>query len=340
MSIKVLIVECDDRDRKEMFELLEETEFDVSSVNTLQSALEHIERRAIQILVLSMDTNPDDCRTVFQAARHEYFQRPLQIVLVTENPSRLCRAIEIGGDDFISKPITALEFQARLKAAEIRFTSQHALYREREFFRQAVKQEEELNSKIIDEHLNLKKAFRNIEEVNEELSSSNKKLQTIAKYDILSGLLNRMSLFSMMDVEIERAIRTGAPLSAVMIDLDRFKEINDTYGHQCGDEVIRQVGERLRGMLRKYDHAGRYGGEEFFVILPNTYRDQGYSIAERFRTNLEDVPMKIGSDEYKITASLGVAQFSHGEARESWIEKTDMALYRAKAEGRNRVVKS
>ena len=140
-----------------------------------------------------------------------------------------------------------------------------------------------------------------------------------------------------MDVEIDRSIRTGLPLAGVMFDLDHFKEINDNYGHQHGDETIRAIGRKLLGVMRKYDNAGRYGGEEFFILLPNTRSEQAVMIAERFRKELEGLTVEYLDNTIQVSASFGVAEFAPGESRESWINRTDKAMYQAKQEGRNRV---
>jgi diguanylate cyclase (GGDEF)-like protein len=141
-----------------------------------------------------------------------------------------------------------------------------------------------------------------------------------------------------MEVEVERAIRTGMPLAGIMFDIDKFKQINDNYGHVCGDLVIEEIGALMRRSLRKYDHAGRYGGEEFFIILPNTTGAQAYGWAERFRDSLAALEISFGGKIVPVTASLGVAQFRIGENREAWVSRADKAMYLAKEGGRNRTV--
>jgi diguanylate cyclase (GGDEF)-like protein len=162
--------------------------------------------------------------------------------------------------------------------------------------------------------------------------------------------MNRTSLFKILDVEIERSSRAASPLSILMVDIDHFKAINDEHGHACGDEVIRNVGEILRSQRRTYDYCGRYGGEEFLMVLPNTELSDAAVVAERIRAHLEQVP--IGCDqgrdsegagdhsrrpEFSITASVGAAEYHSGESRETWISRADNAMYVAKQRGRNRV---
>ena len=172
------------------------------------------------------------------------------------------------------------------------------------------------------------------------LEEANKRLEQVARYDTLSGLLNRASLLSAMDVEIERSVRSKTALSGIMMDIDNFKDINDSFGHLYGDHVISEIGRRLLQSLRKYDHAGRYGGEEFFIVLPNTTIEQAYVIAERFRRELQSQPIMHSGAELAVTASFGIAQFQVGETRVMWLGRADKLMYLAKQAGRNRVVAS
>ena len=270
--------------------------------------------------------------------RKEFFSKPIQIFFIGENRASHKLAAASDTDDFGARPINTDEFIFRIRAAAIRLKSQERLLQERDFFRNAAKQEEELSSRILDQHVILKEAFQNIEVLNKELEDTNRKLEQVARFDILSGLYNRMSLFSAMEVEIERTLRTKTPLSGIMIDIDNFKDINDHFGHIYGDEVIAEIGRRLVEHLRKYDQAGRYGGEEFYIVLPNTNLHQAYIIAERFRENLAETPVVVEATAIPITASFGIAEFRAGETRENWIARSDRNMYVAKQSGRNRVV--
>lgn len=276
----------------------------------------------------------DLCRRL----RSDFYGCPIQIIILGAHEDWLEQATDAGVDDFLVAPINGLEFQYRVRAAAIRLRTQLRLLEERDFFRRAAKQEEELSSRILDQHMILKQAFQNIEHLNRELEDTNARLEKVARYDILSGLLNRMSLFGVIDMEIERTMRTKMPLSGIMVDIDNFKQINDEHGHLAGDQVISEIGKRLRNHLRKYDQAGRYGGEEFFVVLPNTNLHQAYIIAERFRHGLAERAVVLDETEVRITASFGIAEYRHGETRESWIARSDRNMYVAKQSGRNRVV--
>ena len=316
--------------------ILNEEGYTVFFLNTLKE--EEVDADP-HIVIIDIDTVETPYRDLARMYRTRHYQMPLQIIFVGRNKDQLLSALEKdGGDDFIHIPAEDLDFCARIKAADIRLTNQYHLIQEREFFRNAVKQEEELSARILDQHVSLKEAFKNIEKFNQELATSNKRLEEIAKHDMLSGLLNRMSLFHTIDMEIDRAMRTSSTLSGIMIDIDHFKNINDNFGHPVGDKVIRQIGVRLKQLLRTYDHAGRYGGEEFFVLLPNTNLEQARIIGERFRSDMEQTPIRIEEGDMHVTASLGVSSYREGESREGWIYRTDKAMYQAKQMGRNLVV--
>ncbi|GAB4367557.1 MAG: hypothetical protein Kow009_04460 [Spirochaetales bacterium] len=270
---------------------------------------------------------------ILEAGEHS---APVQILAVSRVPEGI--PLEQGIDDILHLPISDQELALRVRMAGLRHRKLARLVEEKEFLRRAVKEEEELAATWMEKNRKLKQAFLDIERVNQELVRANHELERIARHDALSGLLNRITLFNAVDAEIERALRTGAPLSGVMIDIDHFKDINDNYGHQCGDDVIRMIGEWLMANLRKYDLAGRYGGEEFFVVLPNTRLDHAVKIAERFRRTVQTYTIRCSSHTIQITASMGVAEYTRGESRDMWINRCDRAMYVAKHRGRNQVV--
>jgi len=138
--------------------------------------------------------------------------------------------------------------------------------------------------------------------------------------------------------EFHRAAREGHALSVTVADLDHFKEVNDECGHVVGDTVLRAASERLRSVLRSYDFIGRYGGEEFLIVLPACDAPLAIAIAERARQALSSPPLKVDTRSLSITASLGVACSTRGNTDPAvLIHAADQALYRAKAAGRNRV---
>ena len=177
-----------------------------------------------------------------------------------------------------------------------------------------------------------------VQERTKELEEANKKLDLISRTDELTGLPNRRDMLHTIDNEIGRVARTHKPFCFIFIDIDHFKDVNDTYGHACGDEVLKAVSHTIRGMLRKYDVIARYGGEEFLTLLPETELEGAAIVAERFRKKIEDMTVEFGKLSIKVTITLGVAQFDPALGADKSIQLADKALYEGKESGRNRVV--
>jgi len=166
------------------------------------------------------------------------------------------------------------------------------------------------------------------------------RLFEMATVDGLTGLLTARHLKQRLGEEFERACPTLRPLSVIMIDVDRFKSVNDQYGHETGNEVLCFLAEVIVGRLRESDVAARYGGEEFTILLPGTPLQGALDVAERLRTAIESTPVVTSAGTLQITASFGVATFPSVPAMESGealVAAADHALYRSKREGRNRV---
>jgi diguanylate cyclase (GGDEF)-like protein len=339
-SMNVLLVENDPESLTRMETALHGEGFSLFRAQSREAALELLTRHDIQIVVLSSSLPDDGSFELARSIRNGKREMPVQLLILASahHTDGVRKSIAAGSDDFIRAPFDPFELQARVKAAEIRWSNNANLIKEREFYRIAVAEEERLSSLVLDQNKTLKDAYEKIRRLNEELGQANKELELIAAYDSLSGLLNRRSLFTRIAVEIERSIRLDVPLTGLMIDIDKFKNINDNYGHQCGDMVIRDIGVRLQAGLRKYDYAGRYGGEEFFIILSNSSDQQAMGIGERFRKDIEDTRFQCSEEIIRVTVSIGVASYVAGESQESWIDRVDRAMYQAKQAGRNRIV--
>ncbi len=175
--------------------------------------------------------------------------------------------------------------------------------------------------------------------IGERLLNLEARLQELATRDSLTGLLNRRALYDAARLELERASRTGSPVSLIMLDLDRFKDLNDRYGHMVGDEVLRLLGRTLQHQKRSYDQVGRWGGEEFVVVLPQTTLADGAGVAERLRLSIAAAPLKLpGGQVISFGASFGVASTTaRVPPLEVLLSQADQALYLAKALGRNQV---
>ncbi|WP_456383284.1 GGDEF domain-containing protein [Hydrogenimonas sp.] len=166
-----------------------------------------------------------------------------------------------------------------------------------------------------------------------------KRLERMSYTDTLSGLNNRRYFMAFLKKEIERSRRTGKSFSLLMIDIDHFKRINDTFGHPAGDLVIRRLADTFRDEIRKMDFPARIGGEEFAIVLPETDASNAMKVAERIREKAQNHPVDIpGNEPARFTVSIGVAAAGAESDETSLLKEADEALYRAKREGRNRVV--
>ncbi|HEY1463939.1 MAG TPA: diguanylate cyclase [Terriglobales bacterium] len=176
-------------------------------------------------------------------------------------------------------------------------------------------------------------------QLQDALLKAHEKLQFEAAHDGLTGIWNRRAILDLLKKEVERHHRSGQSLGIIMADVDHFKRINDSYGHPAGDTVLREVTERIARSLRSYDYVGRYGGEEFLVILPGCDSANLLISAERIRNSISTRPMETDSGELSITLSLGVVSVQANSVYdyETMLQAADTALYRAKGNGRDRV---
>jgi len=185
------------------------------------------------------------------------------------------------------------------------------------------------------------RAGRRIIELQSELIEARDRFQEKAAHDSLTGLWNHGEILRILDQELARTRRTGDCLSVIMADIDYFKKINDTYGHLAGDTVLRAAAARMHALMRSYDYVGRYGGEEFLIILPECCIDCAAAFAERLRTAIGDDSVDTSEGLIRLTISMGVASSGIGvdlqPKADILVMSADEALYRAKEKGRNRV---
>jgi diguanylate cyclase len=171
-----------------------------------------------------------------------------------------------------------------------------------------------------------------------ELKEANRRIEELAELDELTGSLNRRCIMRMLDEEVSRARRTKTPCSIALIDLDWFKRINDTYGHPTGDEVLRTFAITVFANIRNFDRFGRFGGEEFMLVLPDTPRDAALRILDRLRAIVADLDWSAFSPGMRVTVSAGIATLQPNDTPDTVLARADGALYEAKAQGRNRIV--
>lgn len=191
---------------------------------------------------------------------------------------------------------------------------------------------EERNSELVLTKSKLEESNRTLER---RVTERTRELAELATTDSLTGLLNHAEILKQADYELNRSIRYKHQFSVLMLDIDHFKSVNDEHGHRVGDRILLDVSKIIKDSCRHIDKLGRYGGEEFLIICPETDKDSAVELAERIRSRVEE--MQAGKVQ-RVTCSIGVASFTNEEHRDDLVDAADMALYEAKKQGRNRVV--
>ncbi len=233
------------------------------------------------------------------------------ILLTARGGTSKVEGLELGADDYLTKPFDMLELSARVKSM--------------------------LRLKALADELTSK--YRELDRVHRALEKKNLELEHLSRTDPLTGLFNRRYFEERFAAEFVRSERYRVPLTCVMLDIDYFKKLNDTHGHQAGDAALREVSAAIRQTLREVDLIARYGGEEIVAILPETAPLQGRQVAERLREEIAALKIARGEKILGVTVSIGVATYPVPgiENHEGLLRTADDALYKAKAAGRNRV---
>jgi two-component system cell cycle response regulator len=251
-------------------------------------------------LLVSLDfVNFDGLRLCSQLRSLERTRHvPILAITGTDNNARLVRALEIGVNDYLVRPIDGNEVKARVRT--------------------------QVRKKRYTERL------RDNVQISIEMAIT----------DALTGLYNRRYMETHIAMLMEQAVTRGKPLAVLVLDIDYFKSINDTHGHDAGDDVLREFATRIRKSIRGIDLACRYGGEEFVVVMPETNMAIATVVGERLRRRIATEPFAIqqGTRTVDVTISIGIAALKPADTGASVLKRADQALYRAKREGRNRVV--
>ena len=170
-----------------------------------------------------------------------------------------------------------------------------------------------------------------------QLKGVNESLQRASRTDPLTGLPNRRAMVEELQAEIARAVREGTPMAVLMADVDHFKKVNDTYGHEAGDRVLQGMAKALTQALRAYDVCARWGGEEFLVLLPATDRTGALEVGEKLRKAVAALVIPLGEAQVSIGLSVGAALLDPSETMDTLLNRADSAMYEAKRQGRDRV---
>ena len=281
----------------------------VITASTGEEALERVQEEPPHLILLDVMMPGLDGHEVARRIKDDESLPFIPIILVTalNEAEDVVQGLESGADDYISKPYNFRELEARVRAM--------------------------LRIKFLQDELDLK---------NRELELANRRLKQLSITDGLTELFNHRHIHELLQDEFERSRRTGDPIAVAMMDLDRFKNINDTYGHPTGDVILYETALIIKETAREIDMPGRYGGEEFIAILPGTDEDAAAHFAERVRQAVEKYLFRDGAVEVRMTVSCGVASFpSEGvDSPEALLKAADEALYEAKDGGRNQVFRA
>jgi two-component system cell cycle response regulator len=297
---RILIVEDRATSAQRIAETLERDN-DVATVADTTEAVVRAKGGDFDLIICSLSLDRQDGLRLCATLRSLETTRQTPILAMVEegDMKRLVRALDIGVNDYLMRPIEASELTARVRT--------------------------QLRRKRYADRL------RHSLQLSLEMAIT----------DQLTGLFNRRYMSRHLGTLISSAQTTGKPVSFLILDIDYFKHINDTYGHDVGDEVLREFAGRISANVRGIDLACRYGGEEFVVVMPDTDLTFAYMVAERLRQSVADVPFTIGvpPGQISVTISIGVtATEGAGDTAEALLRRADQALYRAKRDGRNRVV--
>jgi two-component system cell cycle response regulator len=305
---KILIVD-DHEDNIELLRArLEARGYEVFGANDGFAALETVERVCPDLILLDVMMPKMDGIEVVRRLKANLTLPFIPVIMQTalDSTENKVEGLDAGADDYITKPINFAELEARVNSL-----------------------------------LRIKKLQTELKARENELRDLNDTLKKISMTDGLTGIENRRSLEDRLKDMWNHSVRLHEPLALVMCDIDKFKSVNDNYGHQAGDAVLKEFARLLKDEAREIDRVGRYGGEEFLLILPGTVLDAAVTFAERLREKVENHTFSYEGGTLRRTMSCGVAASPHPRVKdqEALVRSADDALYVAKETGRNRVVR-
>jgi diguanylate cyclase (GGDEF)-like protein len=305
---RILVVD-DHEDNVELLRArLEAWGYEVETASDGDQALERIHTSPPDLILLDVMMPTVDGNEVARRVKQNPALPFIPIIMQTalDSTESKVEGLEAGADDYITKPIEFAELKARLRSM-----------------------------------LRIKRLQEELEERERQLLEANERLRHMSRTDALTGLENRRSIERLLETMFAHGERLSEPLSCVMSDLDRFKSVNDEYGHHAGDAVLKQFAGILKHEAREIDVVGRYGGEEFIMLLPGTVLDAAVTFAERVRKHVEAHTFVFEGGSCRRTASFGVAGWPHPGITDSdrIVRAADDALYVAKETGRNRVIR-
>lgn len=310
--LRILVVDDDGADRTALRAILEKDGYEVIEASNGQEGLGAALASEPHMMVVNRNMPRMDGFELTRSLRDTPLGRGMYILMLTTagGDDELIVGFESGVDDYLAKPLNQRLLLARLRGGQ----------------------------RIVRLHQEMEHDREELNRFAAELAVSNRRLQEAALTDVLTGFPNRRYAMERIEQEWALSSRNKRPLACMVIDLDQFKQVNDTHGHDVGDTYLQQVAASIRGALRAQDVVCRTGGDEFLVIFPDTNLKAGLVCAERVRRAVEQNPVSIGSQHLKASLSGGVAVREHAMPNaDALIKRADEGVYLAKQQGRNRI---
>jgi len=307
-KMNVLIVDDNPQNLKVLGNVMKNnTDYALAFAMNGEEALEYMEKNTPDLVLLDVMMPGMDGFEVCSKLKKTKKGADVLVIFITAKtePEDIVRGFEVGGVDYVTKPFNEAELLMRIRT-----------------------------------HMELKKSRDMLEEKNKELTEAYAKIEYLALTDTLTGIPNRRNITNLLGKEISRCKRNGGTFSLIMCDIDFFKKVNDTYGHDTGDYVLQRISEMIQDYIRKQDVVARWGGEEFLIMLPETGVEDAENVAEKLRLAIEKEKLSFGGYDFKVTMTFGVAVYEDELGLEKSIKKADDALYKGKEMGRNMVVKA
>lgn len=281
------------------------TKYNILAANNGQRAIRIAEEHTPDIILMDVMMPELDGFTACEMLKKNPKTKEIPVVFITAKNEidDIVRGFTVGGCDYITKPFYPEELFARVST-----------------------------------HIELQHSRKLLKTYIADLEQKNDELDRMSTTDYLTGLSNRRYMMERLKEEEARSSRGGIPMAILMCDIDRFKRVNDTYGHEFGDLVIREVTGIICDNTREYDVLSRWGGEEFLLLLPETNLDGAVSVAEKIRKAVERKTITSGKSEYNVTLTIGAALYDHSVSISDNINNADEALYEGKDAGRNKTL--
>jgi diguanylate cyclase (GGDEF)-like protein len=322
----VLIVDDNPHNLRVVTDMMEESGYEPVIALSGKKALGFIAIQKPDLILLDVKMPELDGYEVCRILKNDPQTREIPIIFLTvqSDLDDVIRGFESGAVDFVSKPFNILELQMRTKT-----------HLELKQIRDAQKI---YNQQLENANRELKKANEIIRTQNEQLREVAFRLEQVSKTDVLTELDNRRYMMEKLAEEVNRFKRNQKPFSIIIADIDDFKKVNDTHGHDCGDYIIKRMAQTMADSVRDIDSVARWGGEEFLILLPETVTEGAVVLAERIQKNVRRSVWSYNQFQITISLTLGIATFDGETDLELVVKKADRALYDGKNKGKNCIV--